>query len=305
MLESEREIVMEERRARIDNDIPGMMDEELGALVFKAHSYRWPIIGWMKDIQGIRREDCLEFFRTYYAPNNATLYICGDIDPARTLALVRRYYGKIRRGPPPPPVPDAEPEQRGERRAIVRHPAQASAAMIAWKAPAARDPAVFVLDVIQYAMGVGEAARLTRELVYRKNLAVSVGFDWGWRIDPGVLVVFAELHPGVAAARAEELIYEELRRLAREGLSLGELAKAKNMLRAHMLHELATNGGRANLFGTFEMLLGDWREAERAPARYEAITNEQVKEAAARFFVPEHRSAVVLDPLPVQPEVAA
>ena len=89
MLESERQVVMEERRLRVDNEIGGLMDEELSTLVWKAHPYRWPVIGWMKDIANIKREDCLEYFRTFYAPNNATLYVSGDFEPKAAMKLIR------------------------------------------------------------------------------------------------------------------------------------------------------------------------------------------------------------------------
>ena len=305
ILEGERQVVLEERRSRVDNDIPGMMDEELSSLVFKAHPYRWPIIGWEKDIRNIRRADCLGFFRTYYAPNIATLWICGDVDPMEALRLVRRYYGGIRRGPPPPPVPDAEPPQKGERRAVIHYPAQAPALMISWRGPVARSPDALLLDVVQYVMGAGENSRLNRELVYRQRLATSVGFDWGWRVDAGMLVVFAELQPQVDPAKAEAVIYRELEKLAKEGVGERELTKAKNMIRAHQLRELATNGGRALALGSYELLLGDWREVERIAARYQQITAAQVQEVARRYFEGDQRSAVTLLPKVVTEEVAA
>src|SRR4051794_21231095 len=164
-LDSERDVVMEERRVRVDNDISGMMDEELGSLAFKAHPYRWPVIGWMKDIQNITRADCEAYFKTYYAPNNALLYVVGDVDREKTLKLIQRHYGGIPRGPAAPSVLDAEPESRGERRAQIRHPAQAPALMIGYRAPRAGEPDAYVLDVLQYALAVGEGSLLTRELV--------------------------------------------------------------------------------------------------------------------------------------------
>jgi predicted Zn-dependent peptidase len=104
MLESERQVVIEERRLRVDNEIAGMMDEELSTLIWKAHPYRWPVIGWMKDIEAITREDCLAYFRTYYAPTNATVYVAGDFDPKEALKLLKKYYGSIKPGPPVPTV---------------------------------------------------------------------------------------------------------------------------------------------------------------------------------------------------------
>jgi zinc protease len=295
-LESEREVVKEERRVRVDNDIAGMMDEELGTLVYKAHPYRWPVIGWMADIENIRRHDCQAFFRTYYAPSNAVLYISGDIDPRRTLALVRRYYRDIPRGPAPEPVVDGEPEQKGERRSTLRHPAQSPSLMVGFKGPPARHPDTLVLDVIQYALTKGEGSRLTRSLVYEKQVVVSAMVDWTWRRDPGMVLLYTELKPGSSPAQVEELLYAELEKVAREGLSERELQKAKNNLSADLLRELATNNGRAHALGNYEALLGDWRSVLSLPAAYASVTQEQVRAVAARTFAPQRRSVVTLLP---------
>ncbi|MCP3142167.1 M16 family metallopeptidase [Pyxidicoccus xibeiensis] len=297
-LASEREVVQEERRVRIDNDITGMMDVELGSLMYKAHAYRWPVIGWTADIAAITREDCQQYFRTYYAPNNAVLYIVGDIDPKKTLALVRRYYGDIPRGPTPAKVLNAEPEQKGERRAVVRHPAQSPAVMLGFLGPAARDEDTLALDVAQYVLTKGEGSRLSRSLVYEQKLAVSVMLDWSWRIDPGTILFFLELKPGADPQKVEAALYAELEKLARDGITERELQKAQNNLRADHIRGLATNSGRAHSLGHYEALLGDWRSLLTLPSAYASITNEQVKAAAAKYFAPERRSVVTLVPAP-------
>ena len=307
MLESERQVVMEERRLRVDNEIGGLMDEELSTLVWKAHPYRWPVIGWMKDIENIKREDCLDYFRTFYAPNNATLYVSGDFDPKQALALIKKDYGDIKAGPPVPPVMDAEPDQKGERRADVRHPAQAPSLMIAWRGPAATDNDTLVLDVLQYALSVGQSSRLTRALVFEQEIAVGISVDWTWRFDPGAFTVVMELKPDGDPKKAEAALYAELAKVAEKGLEPRELEKAKNNLSAHLLRELATNNGRAHALGTYELMLGDWREGLRLPERYESVTGEQVRAAAAKYLSAEKRAVVTLVPLQElqQQEVAA
>jgi zinc protease len=296
MLESERQVVMEERRLRVDNEIAGMVDEELSSLVWKAHPYRWPVIGWMKDIENIRREDCLEYFRTYYAPNNAILYVSGDFEPKQALALIKKYYGGIKPGPAPAPVVDSEPDQKGERRAQVHHPAQAPMLMIAWRGPASNHPDTLTLDVLQYALSVGQSSRLTKALVYEQELAVGVSVDWSWRLDPGSFLVALELKPGSDPLRTEAALYAQIERIAKEGLLPRELEKAKNNLEAHLLRELATNNGRAHAMGTYELMLGHWREGLSLVPRYSAITGEQVRAAAAKYLSPERRSVVTLVP---------
>ena len=295
-LAAERQVVMEERRVRVDNDITGLMDEELGTLVYKAHPYRWPVIGWMADIENISRKDCEEYFRTYYAPNNAVLYIAGAIDIPRTLKLVKQYYGSIPRGPTALPVLDAEPEQKGERRAELRHTARSPSLMLGFRGPRAREEDTLVLDVIQYALTRGEGSRLTRSLVYEQQLSVGVSLDWTWRVDPGTVLFYLELKPDADPRKAEEALYAELAKVAQDGLTERELQKAKNNLRADHLRELATNNGRAHALGTYEALLGDWRAGLALPARYAAVDNAKVKEVAARYFAPTRRSVVTLLP---------
>ena len=305
VLESEREVVKEERRLRVDNEVLGRMDEELGTLVFKAHPYRWPVIGWMGDIDRISRDECQDYFRTYYAPNNALLYVAGDIDPKKTLALIRRYYANIKKGPSPEPVIDSEPEQTGERRAQVLHPAQAPSLMIGYRGPPGASPDTRTLDVLQYVLSVGENSRLTRELVYGQKLAVSVHVDWGWRFDPGIFMVYLELKPDGDPAKAEAALYAELAKVAEHGVTERELQKAKNNLRSHLLRELSTNSGRAHALGTYELFFGNWREGLKLASRYDEVTAEQVKAAAQRYLSPARRSVVTLVPTAFEQEVAA
>jgi len=301
-LASEREVVKEERRFRVDNDVPGMLDEALSAAIWKAHPYRWPVIGWMGDLDAIRREDALAFFRTYYAPNNATIVAVGDLDPKATLEMIERHYGDIPAGPPVPEVVNSEPEPNGERRVFVEYPSQAPSVMVGFKVTAARDPDTFVLDVVQGVLAVGESSRLVKRLVYEEELATHVSVDFGWRIDPSSFVIFAELPPGGDPLRVEAVIYEELGRIAKEGIPDRELRKAKNGLRAHFLEEISTHNGRAHAIGHYELLLGDWRETTRTLERWERVTSADAKRVAAAYFVPRNRSVATLIPTAASPE---
>jgi zinc protease len=295
-LNREREVVKEERRLRVENDVAGLLDEELHALVYQAHPYRWPVIGWMGDIEAIRREDCEAYFKTFYAPGNAVLWLAGRVNPEAALRRVRRAYGDIPAGPPVPGVVDAEPPQRGERRSVVRHPAQAPGLVVAFRGPRVADPDALTLDVLQFILAVGEGSRLTRRLVYQERVAVEVGMDWTWRLDPGLLVFHAELAPDGDPARVEASLYRELGRVAEEGVSESELAKAKNNLRAHLLRELATSSGRAHALGTYEAYLGSWRAGLRLADRYARIEGPAVRAAAERYLPPSRRSVVTLLP---------
>jgi predicted Zn-dependent peptidase len=295
-LEQERKVVMEERRLRTDNDILGLLDEQLGATMWNAHPYRWPVIGWMGDIEAISKEQCQAFFHTYYAPNNATIYVVGDFDSKEALALIESHYGDIPSGPALPSVPTYEPAQKGERRAMVRYPAQSEALLIGYHAPAATDARVPALDLIQYALSAGEGAILNKTLVYEQEVAVNVMVDFGWRIDPGAFLFFLELAPGVPAKKAEEALFAEIAKIAEKGLSKNDFERAREMLTARSLRELATHNGRASAFGSAELLLGDWKAALSMVERYREVTPEQVKAIAAELFDPSRRSVITLDP---------
>jgi predicted Zn-dependent peptidase len=272
------------------------MEEQLEALVFLAHPYRWPVIGWMDDIERITRDDCEAFFRTYYAPNNAAIYVVGDLDPDATLALIEGHYADISAGPRPVPVAQGEPPQRGERRAVVRYPAQAPALLAGWRGPAARSPDSAALDVLQVCLAVGESSRLRRRLVQDEEVAVSVSIGWGWRIDPGVFLAFLELAPKVKSARAEAMLWEEIDEVATKGVASAEVRRAQALLRSSVLHELATHHGIAHALGQAEALLGDWREAARALEHYAAVGPRDVKRVAAEYLDPARRCVVALDP---------
>jgi len=295
-LEQEREVVKEERLLRTENSVFGLMEEQLESLVFQSHPYRWPVIGWMEDIQRIGRSDCEAFFRTYYAPSNAAVYAVGDLDLDATIRLLERHYGDIPAGPAPVPVPQGEPQQRGERRAVIRFPAQAPALLAGWRGPPARHPDAAALDVLQVCLAVGESSRLRRKMVLEAEVAVSVSVSWGWRIDPGVFLAFVELPPGASPDRAEKILWAEIEKVAERGVSAAEVNRARALLRSGVLHELATHHGVAHALGQAEALLGDWREAGRALELYAAIQQADVRRAAREYLSEEQRSVVMLEP---------
>lgn len=295
-LEQERAVVKEERRMRSENSIYGLMEEQLEALVYQAHPYRWPIIGWMEDIDRIRREDCRDWFGVYYAPSNAGIYVVGDVEADATLALLREAYGSIPAGPLPPEVPAGEPPQRGERRAVVRYPAQAGAVLAGWRAPAASSPDAPALDVLQAILCMGEASRLRRRLVEETELAVSVHASYPWRIDPGIFLVFADLPPGHGPEKLLAALWKEIAAVARRGVTAAEVERARRLLRSSVLHEMSTHSGVAHALGQAEALLGDFRAAGRSLAQVAAVTPKEVRRVAAEWLAPDRRNLVVLEP---------
>ena len=295
-LARERDVVKEERRFRTDNDIDGMMDEAIGALAFLAHPYRWPVIGWMSDIERISRQDCERYFATFYAPNNCTLVLVGDFDKSEALRTIETLYGRIPAGEPLPEVPTGEPPQKGERRAIIRYPSQAPALLAGFRGPNGRAAESLVLDLIETALSSGEGARLKRALVYQQELCVDAHVYFGWRIDPGLFEVSLKLNPGIDPGRAESSLWAELQRLCDERMGEAELTRAKNLVRAGLLRSLQTANGRAHSVGQMEVMLGSWKAMLDLPDRYGAITSDDVQRVARATFAPHRRNVITLLP---------
>jgi zinc protease len=296
LIDSEREVVKEERRLGVDNYLPGKMEESLFAAAYTAHPYHWPVIGWMSDINNITRADMLKYFATYYAPNNAIVFIVGDIDAGRTIELMRNYFGPIKSGPQPRIVMSSEPEQEGERRVEVVRPAQSEQFMSGYHVPAIDSPDAFVLDVVQTILSNGESSLLYKRLVYEEQVALDVSIDYTWRIDPTLFYIYVEMRPGVEASVGEDLVYEVIEQLKSEPVSENDLQKAKNILEADFLRSLKTNNGKASRLGYFETALGDYAAMFRVLDSYRAVTADDVMRVVNSYFQPTNRTVVTLIP---------
>jgi predicted Zn-dependent peptidase len=169
--------------------------------------------------------------------------------------------------------------------------------MAGWRGPPARHADSAVLDVLQTVLAVGESSRLRRRLVEHEEIAVAAHASWAWRMDPGMFLLFVELAPGMRAAKAEAILWDELDRLATGVISASEVRRAQRLLRSMVLHELATHSGVAHALGQAEALLGDWREAGRALELYAAVGPKDLKRVAREWLDPTQRSVVTLDPI--------
>jgi predicted Zn-dependent peptidase len=293
---SEMDVVKEERRLSIDNSVSGQMWEDLDALAFKAHPYKWPVLGWMSDLEAIDRDDCVEYFKTYYAPNNAIVIVAGDFNTDEAIELIHRYYDDIPAQDPPQPVRTVEPEQLGERRAVLNKKAELPAVSIAYHTPDIESEDIYALDVLQKILTGGRSSRLYRELVRGKEAAISVDSYFPWRIDPYLFALSVKMKPGHETLEAEEAVYAALSAIAEDGVSDEELERAKNVLEADFVRSVQTVNGRATKIGRYEILFGDYREIMEVPGRYRAVTADDVREVAERYFAPRNRTVITLVP---------
>jgi predicted Zn-dependent peptidase len=296
LIDSEREVVKEERRLGVDNWLPGRMEEALFAAAYTAHPYHWSVIGWMSDLNNITRADMLAYFATYYAPNNAIVVIVGDIDTDHTLALMREYFSSIEPGPEPRIAISTEPEQEGERRIEVVKSAQNEQFMAGYHVPSLSSPDALVLDVVQTILSHGESSRLYRRLVYEEQVALDVDIDYSWKIDPALFYFYISMKPGVEASVGEELLYDIIERMKIEQVSENDLQRAKNILEADFLRSLKTNNGRASRIGYFETTLGDYATMFTVRDSYSVVTADDVKTVMNKYFGTKNRTVVTLVP---------
>lgn len=295
-LKSEIEVVKEERRLRTDNDISGMLDEQLYAGAFLASPYRWPVVGWMGDLNRIAREEMTEYFRIHYAPNNCILVLTGDFDTKTALAQIERYFGAIPAQTPPTAPIDSEPEQKGERRAAVHYPAETVSFQVGYKAPGVQSDDIYVLDVLSSILADGESSRLHQALVYRQQIALGASSFFRTRLDPTLFEFYVEMKPGKTAAEGETALDAVIDTLAKSGPSERELQKAKNLLEAGFVKSLKTNNGVGEQLGFYEHIFGDYNAIFRTIDRYRAVTVEDCRRVAQKYFLPRQRTVVVLVP---------
>lgn len=299
-LDNQRDVVKNERRQRYDNVPYGTAFERLAALVYpEGHPYHHVPIGSMADLDAASLQDAQDFFRTYYAPNNAVIAVVGDIDPDQTLAWTEKYFGTIpsHQGKLPPRDGSLPGVIGAEARTVVREDVPARALMAAYRLPHDGTPEADAADLALTALGGGESSRLHNRLVRRDRTAVAAGFGMlrlagapslGW------LDVKASGEAEIAGIEAA--IDEELARFAAEGPAPEELERAHAQLEREWLDRLATVGGRADELCKYAVLFGDPQLAFTAVRRILQITPDEVRAVAAAHLRPDNRAALVYEP---------
>jgi len=302
LLKSEIEVVREERRYRVDNSVPGLLDQALYSTAFDASPYGWPVVGWMRDLERITRDEMVDYFRTYYAPNNCILVLVGDFEPADAKAKIAQYFGSIPRQTPPAAPPNGEPDQNGEKVVDVRYPSETVSIDVGYKAPSVKSDDIWTLDILSNILAGGESARLHQALVYDQQIALSAGASYRAGLEPGLFEFYVEMKPGHTAEEAEKALYAEIQRLTTDGPTERELQKARNQAEASFVFALKTNNGAGQTLGYYEHIHGDYRKMFSAIDRYRAVTAADCRRVAQQVFDPTRRTAAVLVPLEVGKE---
>jgi zinc protease len=309
--ESERTVIISELQGG-ENDPDQLLDQELTATSFKAHTYRHPTIGWLPDLQTMTRDDLYGYYRRYYVPNNATLVIVGDVDTDNALRQAERYFGPIKAGPEPERLRTIEPEQSGERRLTIEKEGTTAYLKVGYHAPSATDPQFFPLLILDAALTGAKglnlwssfrvappqrSARLYRALVER-GLASSVSGALMPTEHPFLYAVSLTATDGAARASVESVLLEELDKVRHAGITEAELAKAKAQLRARLVFDSDSVTNIAHQLGYYETI-ASVDLFTSAPARIAAVTLEQVAAAARSILTPGNRTVGWFVPLPV------
>lgn len=293
---SEKEVVANERRYRVDDDVEGSLSELLWATAYREHAYRWPTIGWMKDIEGFSTADCEEFYRTFYAPNNATIVVVGDCAEANVLAKISRAYGKLPASTLPVEDVHPEPPQSEERRVEVEKPTTTDKLAIGYHGPALGDFEHLALSLLSEVLFGGRASRIHKFLVRQRELATDVRVFVGPFRDPGLFEIFASAREGHRAEEMLEAIDTELDRIRAEPVSLEEIERARARMELSLWSSLETVDGKASTLGFYDVVLGQPNAAFERMQLTARLGPSDLLRAARRYFDPRRRSLVIARP---------
>ncbi|HUO04521.1 MAG TPA: pitrilysin family protein [Candidatus Binataceae bacterium] len=304
--DSEKAVVLEERRLRTDDNPEDALDEMVRAQAYVAHPYHWPVIGWFHDVAGLTRADAMAYHAIYYSPRNALIVVVGDVNADTVLKEIRAAFGSIKNSPkPPPPVTELEPPQDGTRRVELRHAANLPAVEEAFHVPNLNSPDSFALEIASEILADGKSSRLYKKMVVDKRMVVDInaGYDMT-SFDPGLFIVSGRMRPGVKAQDAIAEIDSELAALRDKPPTAEELQKAKNLEEAEFVFGQDSVMHEAMMLGIYQ-LLGDYRRIDEYIPGIDKVTAEDVQRVAKKYLTTSNLTQGVLVPTGVLPTEGA
>ena len=298
-LDNQRDVVKNERRWRVNNQPYGDWDERIQALVYPPdHPYHHSVIGSMEDLDAASLEDVEQFFRTYYAPNNAVLTLCGEFDPAQARDLVERYFGEIPPGPPVPPIPGRTeiPQVIGRPvREVVEQDISLPRFYLAFRIPPYGSEGYYPATVAAQVLAWGRASRLYRRLVRERRLAQDVAaYAFPIVVGASMLVLWATARPGVEPERLEAALLDEIAAL--RDVSAADVERAIHLIEARRLIDLQRVDERADMLSMYTSLFDDPGRINTEIESIRAVTPEAVRDFAAAFLGEENRATLLYVP---------
>ena len=302
---SEIKVVMEERRLRTDDNPTSLVHEALNSAMFQAHPYRRPVIGWMDDLEHMTWQDARDWYRQWYAPNNAYVVVVGDVDHREVFRLAQKYYGAHKVQVLPERKPQNEPEQAGIRRVSVKAPANLPYIAMSWKAPKLRDVNKdrdpYSLDVLAAVLDGHDASRFAKNLVRGSRVAQSAGAGYdGTLRGEATFTLDGQPADGKTIADLEAALRAEIKRIQDEGVSAEELARVKTQSIAAQIYKRDSLMAQAMEIGGAEAAGVSWRDIDLLLEKLKSVTAEEVQEVAKKYFKDDTLSIAVLDPQPVE-----
>ncbi len=297
----ERDVVMEERRMRVDSDPIGRLEEQLLATAYVAHNYGRSDIGWPSEVSQITAAEAMAFHRKYYVGGNIVIAIVGDVSPKTDLPMLEKYFSRIPAGPRPEDMTTVEPPQFAEKSVVIREQTQ-PVYMEGYHRPSYRDPDDAVFDAISDILSNGRVSRLYRSLVEQQQIAAEAqGFSpFPGEKYPSLFAFYAQPLPGHSPSEMREAIHREIDKLKTADVTGAELQMFKTRARADILRGLADNQGLADSLAEYQTRYGDWRELFLQLDRVDRVTRADIRRVANNVFVASNRTSAEIDtdPLP-------
>ena len=300
----EIKVVMEERRLRTDDQPQSLLFEQMSGVAFQAHPYRVPIIGWMNDLENMTVQDARDWYERWYVPNNAYVVVVGDVDHQEVFKLAEKHYGPLKGRALPVRKPQDEPAQVGIRRLTVKAPAELPVVLMGYKVPVIRnveqDVDPYALEMLGAILDGHDAARFTKHLVREQRLAVSVGtgYDPTSR-GPGMFYLQGAPSKGRTPAELEAGLRAEIARVVADGVGEDELTRAKAQLVAGQIYKLDSMFAQAMEIGQLEAAGVSYKLDKRMIEKLQAVTAEQVRAVAEKYFGDDQLTVAELDPQPL------
>ncbi|MBM2713029.1 insulinase family protein [Mesorhizobium caraganae] len=291
VIKTERDVILEERRSRIDSNPEAVLDEEVDATLWQNQPYRIPVIGWMQEMEQLNRTDAVAFYDKYYRPNNAVLIVAGDVEPDAVKALAEKTYGKVSRGPDlPPRIRPVEPEQN-TRRTVTLTDARVSVPSFStqWVVPSyhtAKPGEAEALDLLGEILGGGSRSRLYQQLVVKQGIASGTGaFFQGTMLDATNFTVYGAPRGDAKLSDVEAAVDAEIARIIKDGVTADELEKAKARYIRALIFARDKQDEMANLYGAELATGGNVKDIEEWPDRIRKVTADEIKAVAARYLL--------------------